>query len=64
MKTELQSRTLIAHIDGELDHCTASEIRKKLDREIASRRVHNLIFDFSFYVSEKFLFSHFDIKFK
>ena len=47
MKTELQSRTLIAHIDGELDHCNASEIRKKLDREIASRRVHNLIFDFS-----------------
>lgn len=47
MKTELRSRTLIAHIDGELDHYSASDIRKKLDREIAGRTVKNLIFDFS-----------------
>ena len=47
MKTELKSKTLIAHIDGELDHYSASVIRKKLDREIDGRSVKHLIFDFS-----------------
>ncbi|MBE7043588.1 MAG: STAS domain-containing protein [Ruminococcaceae bacterium] len=47
MTTELKNRILIAHIDGELDHYSASEIRRKLDREITGCSVKHLIFDFS-----------------
>ncbi len=39
-------RTLIARIEGELDHHTSIKIREKLDKEISRSRVVNLIFDF------------------
>ena len=47
MTTEIKNKTLIAHIDGELDHYSASEIRKKLDHQISGRMVKHLIFDFT-----------------
>lgn len=47
MTTELKSRILIAHVDGELDHHSASEIRRTLDRDLARRTVRHLIFDFT-----------------
>ena len=47
MKMELKDRTLIAHIDGELDHHSAQIIRAELDGAIDRQAVRNLIFDFS-----------------
>lgn len=47
MTTEIKNKILIAHIDGELDHYSASEIRRKLDHQISARTVKHLIFDFS-----------------
>lgn len=47
MTTEIKNKTLIAHIDGELDHYSASEIRRKLDQQISGRMIKHLIFDFS-----------------
>jgi stage II sporulation protein AA (anti-sigma F factor antagonist) len=40
------NRTLIARIEGELDHHTSVEIREKIDREINKNQIKNLIFDF------------------
>ena len=47
MKLELKDRTLIAHIDWELDHHSAQNIRAELDGAIDRQAVRNLIFDFS-----------------
>jgi len=47
MRLEICGRTLIAQIEGELDHHGANEIRKKLDDIIKKKSVKNLIFDFT-----------------
>jgi stage II sporulation protein AA (anti-sigma F factor antagonist) len=43
---QITNRTLIAKIEGELDHHTSIEIREKIDREINRNQIKNLIFDF------------------
>lgn len=47
LKLETRDHTLIAHIDGELDHHSAKKIRDSLDGAISKRAIRYLIFDFS-----------------
>lgn len=48
MKIRLEhiGTTLVAKLDGEIDHHCAEELRIKIDREISRSNVKNLIFDF------------------
>lgn len=39
--------TMIAEIDGELDHHNAVRIREKLDHEIMAKHINRMVFDFS-----------------
>lgn len=43
---ELIGTTLIAKIDGEIDHHTAAMLKSELDREINLHKVLNLVLDF------------------
>ena len=43
---ELIGTTLVAKIDGEIDHHTAEKLKNELDREINLRKVVNLVLDF------------------
>ncbi|MGE4284130.1 MAG: anti-sigma F factor antagonist [Clostridia bacterium] len=43
---QMTNRTLIAKIQGELDHHTSVEVREKIDKEINMKQIKNLIFDF------------------
>ncbi len=38
--------TLIAKIDGEIDHHTASKLKSEIDRELNLRNIINLVLDF------------------
>ena len=41
------NNTLIAKIDGDMDHHAAGIARHKIDKEIRNRPVKNLVFDFN-----------------
>lgn len=41
------NRTLIAILQGEIDHHTCVEIRETVDREYQKKRAKNLLFDFA-----------------
>ena len=43
---ELIGTTLVAKIDGEIDHHSAQRLKSELDREINLRKVLNLVLDF------------------
>ncbi len=43
---ELIGTTLVAKIDGEIDHHTAEVLKSELDREINLHKVINLVLDF------------------
>ncbi|WHH60448.1 anti-sigma F factor antagonist [Petroclostridium sp. X23] len=43
---EIINRTLIAKIEGELDHHTSVDVRERIDREMNMKQIKNLIFDF------------------
>lgn len=43
---EVIGTTLIAKIDGEIDHHTASILRSEIDRELNLRHIVNLVLDF------------------
>ena len=45
--TRKSGNTLIVLLDGELDHHTAGQVRSRLDVELISAGVKNMIFDFS-----------------
>lgn len=42
----MDGRTLVAILQGEIDHHTCVEIREKIDREFQKRRAKNLLIDF------------------
>lgn len=41
-----EKRALVAYLDGELDHHSATEVRTVLDKEIKRTNAVNIIFDF------------------
>lgn len=41
-----KNRTLIVEISGEIDHCTADEIKYKIDKEYVRFNSKNILFDF------------------
>ena len=43
---EIIGTTLVAKIDGEIDHHTAKTLKSELDREINLHKVINLVLDF------------------
>ena len=45
LKFEVINSTLVAQIEGELDHHTAEEIREDIDRKMDQHRVKNLLLD-------------------
>lgn len=45
LKFETIDGTLITHIEGELDHHAAEEIRTEIDRKIDQQGIKNLLFD-------------------
>lgn len=47
MTLTLNKRTLIVALSGELDHHSAEQTRRAIERAIIERDVKNLIFDFS-----------------
>ncbi len=47
MQVEITGRTLVAHIDGELDQHSAGSVRRELDRCLRRTGVVNLVLDFS-----------------
>ena len=47
ISTRKNGNTIIVLLDGELDHHTAEKVRTKLDLELISGGVKNMIFDFS-----------------
>ncbi len=44
---EMQGRTLVARLKGELDHHSAATVREQLEDIIKRQNVKNLIFDFT-----------------
>ena len=46
VRLEYASGTLIAKIDGEIDHHTSNRLREILDRELMEKSIKNLILDF------------------
>lgn len=47
IKLECIGTTLVAKLDGELDHYSANNVKEKIDREIELKRINNLILDFN-----------------
>lgn len=47
MQLETIGRTLVAHIDGELDHHSTATVRRELDKVLKRSGVKNLVFDFT-----------------
>ncbi len=45
MEFERQRDTVLAHVTGELDHCSAAAIRRELDRAIEEPGVRRLVLD-------------------
>ena len=46
IRLERIGATLVAKLDGELDHHTASYVRDTIDKEINLNKINNLILDF------------------
>ncbi len=46
VKIEINNRTIIAYLDGELDHHTAAKIREEIDEAIEKNMPSCLILDF------------------
>lgn len=46
LKFELKDKTLVAEINGEIDHHTSVNMREKIDKEIDRNFIKNIIFDF------------------
>lgn len=46
IKLELIGTTLVAKIDGEIDHHTAAILKSELDRELNMHNIVNLVLDF------------------
>ncbi len=46
IRLEVIGTTLVAKIDGEIDHHTAQIFREKLDRELNIKNIVNLVLDF------------------
>ena len=46
MRLERLGTTLVAKLNGELDHSCAAEIRERLDKEISTGGMKNLVMDF------------------
>ena len=46
MLLERLGTTLVAKLNGELDHSCAAEIRERLDKEISTGGMKNLVMDF------------------
>ncbi len=46
IKLELIGTTLVAKIDGEIDHHTAATLKSELDRELNMHNILNLVLDF------------------
>ena len=46
MRLERLGTTLVAKLNGELDHSCAAEIRERLDKEINTGGMKNLVMDF------------------
>lgn len=46
MRLERLGTTLVAKLDGELDHSCASEIRERIDKEVCMGGMKNLVMDF------------------
>ena len=44
---DAESRSLLAELSGDIDHCTAKGLREPVDREIMQRITAHLILDFS-----------------
>ncbi len=44
---EAESRTVLAELSGDIDHCSAADLRKPIDRELMQRLPLRLILDFS-----------------
>jgi len=44
---EVQKRTLVIHVGGDLDHHVAEQIREQADQLIEQRKILHVIFDFS-----------------
>ena len=47
MQIEIAGKTLVAHIDGELDQHSAANIRRELDKCLRKTGVSNLVLDFT-----------------
>lgn len=47
MNTTISGNVLIASIDGDLDHYTSNEIRKRIDSELKKNPINLLIIDLS-----------------
>ena len=45
MEYERRRDTVLAHVTGELDHCSAQRVRRELDQMIADPGVKHLILD-------------------
>ena len=45
MEYERRRDTVLAHMTGELDHCSAQRVRRELDRLIADPGVKHLVLD-------------------
>lgn len=42
-----EGRTLIVKLDGDIDHHTSEEIRRKIEKEFSKRGVQHINFDFT-----------------
>lgn len=47
MQIEITGKTLVAHIDGELDQHSAAYVRRELDKCLRRTGVSNLVLDFT-----------------
>lgn len=46
IRLEIIGTTLVAKIDGEIDHHTATRLKSEIDRELNLRNIVNLVLDF------------------
>lgn len=45
MRLDREGNTVIVHLEGEMDHCTAQHIRRMLDQYICDGSVKNMVLD-------------------
>lgn len=46
IRLETIGTTLVVKIDGEIDHHTAKELKREIDRELLMKNIVNLVLDF------------------